>query len=56
MQRAIDTLSKHVIVCGVGQTGRNVVQEMLHSRVDFVAIDHDEAHVAPPEGSSPEER
>jgi voltage-gated potassium channel len=45
MQKQIDAMKNHVIVCGVGRTGRKVVQEMLHSRADFVAIDSVEEHV-----------
>ena len=42
MQKRIDTFRDHVIVCGVGQTGRNVVKELLATRTPFVAIDLDE--------------
>ena len=56
MQKDIDAMEDHVIVCGVGQTGRNVVHEMLHSRAEFVAIDIVEEHVRFPEGAKPEER
>ena len=56
MQREIDALKDHVIVCGVGQTGRKVVEEMLHSRAGFVAIDRTEDAVAYREGAPPDER
>ncbi len=39
MQNVIDKLEDHVIVCGVGQTGRHVVKEMLATKTPFVAVD-----------------
>jgi voltage-gated potassium channel len=56
MQKEIDAMEGHIIVCGVGQTGRKVVQEMLHSRANFVAIDLVEDHVRFDERARPEER
>jgi voltage-gated potassium channel len=56
MQKDIDAMEDHVIVCGVGQTGRKVVQEMLHSRADFVAIDLVEQNVVYGERASADER
>ncbi len=45
MQKLVDTLQDHVIVCGVGQTGRHVVKEMLATRTPFVAVDVSEANL-----------
>ena len=45
MQKTIDALSDHIIVCGVGKTGLHVVQEFLAAERDFVAIDSDESHI-----------
>lgn len=45
MQKQIDRLANHVIICGVGLTGRHVVREMQVTRTPFVAIDEDEAHL-----------
>ncbi len=42
MQRQIDGFVNHVILCGVGQTGCNVVKELLATRTPFVAIDSDD--------------
>ncbi len=40
MQRAIGTLSKHVIVCGIGTTGRHIATELKAVGIPFVVIDH----------------
>jgi voltage-gated potassium channel len=42
MKRTIDDLSGHVIVCGVGSTGRHVVEELVSTGTKFVVVDHDE--------------
>ncbi|MDT8369198.1 MAG: potassium channel protein [Longimicrobiales bacterium] len=39
MTRHIETLTDHVIVCGVGRTGSEVVRELEHSRVPWVVIE-----------------
>ncbi len=39
MQRAIGTLSNHVIVCGVGTTGRHIATELKAVGIPFVVID-----------------
>ncbi len=39
MQRAIGTLSKHVIVCGIGTTGRHIATELKAVGIPFVVID-----------------
>ncbi len=41
MKKAIDKLTGHVIVCGVGRTGSHVVEELLATRTPFVAVDLD---------------
>ncbi|MBI5074085.1 MAG: NAD-binding protein [Nitrospirae bacterium] len=41
MQRKIADMKGHVIVCGVGQTGKHVLEEMVRTRNDVVAIDRD---------------
>jgi voltage-gated potassium channel len=35
-------LKDHVIVCGVGTTGRNIITELFHARTPVVAIDTNE--------------
>lgn len=41
MQRAIEKLTGHTVVCGAGNTGRHVVGELLETRRPFVVIDRD---------------
>ncbi|MBW2277405.1 MAG: TrkA family potassium uptake protein, partial [Deltaproteobacteria bacterium] len=41
MQKTIDQLSDHVIVCGVGVTGARVVRELVETKTPFVMIDID---------------
>lgn len=44
MQKAIDALKGHVIVCGCGTTGSRVVEELMDTQTPFVVIDtHREA-------------
>ena len=40
MQRNIDELNDHVIVCGFGRMGRLVCQQLSSAEVPFVVIDH----------------
>ena len=42
MIRTVDKLLNHYIVCGLGDTGVHVLDEMLKSDVDFVGIEVDE--------------
>lgn len=42
MQKSIDGLSGHYVVCGVGTTGQHVVKELAAVNEPFVAIDRDE--------------
>ena len=39
MERAIGTLSDHVIVCGVGTTGRHIATELRAVGIPFVVVD-----------------
>lgn len=41
MDRAIDKLANHVIVCGIGTTGRHIATELRAVGVPFVVIDSD---------------
>jgi voltage-gated potassium channel len=45
MEREIAGLKDHVLVCGVGRTGTQVVAELLRSGVPYVAIDNDEGRI-----------
>jgi len=42
MQKQIDALSNHIVVCGVGSTGIHILEEMVATETPFVAIDIDE--------------
>ena len=42
MRKIIDSLQHHMIVCGVGSTGRHVVREMVATRTPVVAVDSDQ--------------
>lgn len=41
MQRRIDNLEKHIVVCGAGNTGEHVIRELLDVGAHFVVIDLD---------------
>ncbi len=42
MVRTVDKLSNHYIICGLGDTGVHVLDEMLKAEVDFVGIEAEE--------------
>lgn len=42
MTRTVDKLLNHYIICGLGDTGVHVLDEMLQAEVDFVGIELDE--------------
>lgn len=42
MEKQIGELTDHYIVCGLGDTGRYVVDELLKTRSPFVVIEHSE--------------
>ena len=42
MSRTVDKLSDHYIICGLGDTGVHVLDEMLKAEVDFVGIEFKE--------------
>lgn len=46
MQRTIDALQGHVIVCGAGTTGIHVIEELARSTTPFVVIDIDAERLA----------
>ena len=39
MQRAIESMGEHVIVCGVGTTGRHIATELRAVGIPFVVVD-----------------
>jgi len=45
MDKEIEKLKNHIIVCGAGSTGASVIQEMLATRTPFVVIDENEERV-----------
>ena len=42
MQRKIDALKDHYIVCGYGRVGRAVCYQLIEERADFVVVDRGE--------------
>ena len=46
MQRRIDSMKDHFIVCGAGETGQRVIEELTQTKRDFVVIDPDPRAVA----------
>ena len=42
MQKRVNRMSGHCIVCGFGRVGRTVVEELKRDRVDFLVIDKDD--------------
>jgi voltage-gated potassium channel len=45
MKRQIEQLSKHIVVAGIGSTGRHVVEELRAMSAPFVAIDRNREHL-----------
>lgn len=43
MESRLEKLQDHIVVCGGGQTGRHIAEEMLKTRTPFVIIERDEA-------------
>ena len=41
MQKKIDHLKGHYIVCGADQTGRYVIEELVKTKLDFIVIEKD---------------
>jgi voltage-gated potassium channel len=46
MQRRIEQLSQHVVLCGYGRVGRQIAQEFRRENVPFVIVDVNEASLA----------
>jgi voltage-gated potassium channel len=42
MERNLNQMKNHVIVCGYGRMGKLVCEEMHHSKIPFVIVDRDE--------------
>lgn len=43
MNRKIDSMQNHIVVCGAGRVGGNVVERLLHEEEAFVIIENDQA-------------
>src|SRR5262249_54167979 len=46
MSRKIESMKGHYIVCGAGETGIRVIEELLKTKRPFVVIDPDEKAIA----------
>jgi voltage-gated potassium channel len=55
MRKRITNLSDHIIVCGVGGTGRYIVDELVATQWPFVAVDIDAERLARCAESHPKE-
>lgn len=53
MRKLIDEMQGHILVCGVGRTGANVVEELTACGRPFVAIDGDAARLERLRGEFP---
>ncbi len=42
MERNIDEMKKHYIICGAGETGWHIIKQFQRQEVSFVVIDQDE--------------
>ena len=45
MEKSINKLSNHYIVCGIGDTGVHALEEMLQMNMDFVAIESEQERI-----------
>ena len=45
MEKSINKLSNHYIVCGIGDTGIHALQEMIQMNMDLVAIEQDQERI-----------
>ena len=54
MQKRIDAMQGHFIVCGAGQTGTSVIRELRSTERPCVAIEHSQQHVAALEAAFPD--
>ena len=45
MTRDVEKLSNHYIICGIGDTGVHVLEEMVKANASFVGIETDEEHL-----------
>ena len=53
MQKRIDAMKGHYVVCGAGQTGATVLRELVRTSRPCVAIEQNHAHIAMVEAEMP---
>ncbi len=53
MQKRIDAMTGHYIVCGAGQTGSTVLRELVRTQRHCVTIEQNHAHIAALEAELP---
>ena len=46
MARKIGSMNGHYVVCGAGETGMRIIEELITTRRDFVVIDSDDRAIA----------
>jgi voltage-gated potassium channel len=46
MARKIESMNGHYVVCGAGETGMRIIEELIATKRDFVVIDSDEEAIA----------
>lgn len=45
MERRIDALRDHIVVCGGGETGRHIARELVQTRTAFVCVERDPGQI-----------
>lgn len=45
MKHRIEKMKDHYIVCGFGRVGRQVCEDLYHSKVDFIIVDRDPGEI-----------
>ena len=53
MQKTIDAMQGHFVICGIGQTGTAVLRELLNTQRSCVAIEHNHQHIVTAEAAYP---
>ena len=46
MARKIEAMKEHFVICGAGETGMRIIEELIATHRDFVVIDSDEEAIA----------
>eukprot|EP01156_Anaeramoeba_ignava_P013712 Anaeramoba_ignava/a6060_11.p1 GENE.a6060_11~~a6060_11.p1 ORF type:complete len:335 (-),score=26.89 a6060_11:67-1071(-) len=45
MQKEIENLNKHIIICGAGDTGGHVIKQMIRRDIPFIVIENDDQQI-----------